>query len=122
MNIWVVDINNPKFLFKPLRVRGKKMKELFNFENFRIVCFIGYWIFAFLTFYLVYIEDPDQASFSLRITGLFGLCYGIVKISEYSPVELRKFTNDTSTLLGNIGKSACLAGLIILIIIGTRKR
>lgn len=95
---------------------------LFVFENFRILCFVGYWIFAFLTFYLVYIEDPDQASFSLRITGLFGLCYGIAKISEYSPVELRKFTNDTGTLLGNIGISACLAGLIILIIIGTRKR
>ena len=98
------------------------MKELFNFENFRIVCFIGYWIFAFLTFYLVYIEEPNQASFSLRITGLFGLCYGVAKNSKYSPTELRKFTNDTGTLFGNIGTSACLAGLVILIIIGVRKR
>ena len=70
----------------------------------------------------MYIEEPDQASFSLRITGLFGLCYGAAKISKYNPAELRKLTNDTGTLFGNIGTSACLAGLIILIIIGTRKR
>lgn len=98
------------------------MKELFNFENFRIVCFIGYWVFASLTFYLVYIEEPDQASFSLRITGLFGLCYGIARISRYSPAELRKLTNDTGILFGNFGAVSSLAGLIVLIIIGARKR
>lgn len=95
---------------------------LFVFENFRILCFVGYWIFAFLTFYFVRIEDSEQASFSLKVMALFLFCYGVKTISEYPPIEQRKLINSTGVLFGNFGTASCLAGLVVLIIVYKRKR
>ena len=95
---------------------------LFVFENFRVVCFVGYWIFAFFTFYFVYIGDSEQASFSLKVMALFLFCYGIKTISEYPPTEQRKLINDTGILFENFGTASCLVGLVVLIIVCQRKR